>query len=78
MKHLYYTHAGGTSPVFVYIPCDSEICQLVELETYPDSDFPDEPEDTISGWVEGIITGDEERPPELDEVDLSEVVIHEL
>ena len=79
MKHLYYTHAGGFLPVFVYTVCGNEICQVIEIEVYPDSDEPDDPEVTIEAWLADVTAGNEERPPELNEVDLEDgVIIHEL
>ena len=79
MKHLYYTHAGEFSPVFVYTVCGNEICQVAEIETYLYSEKPDDSEDTVKGWLQDVIEGNEERPPELNEVDLEDgVTIHEL
>jgi len=78
MKHLYYVHAPTTGNIVVYIPQGDEICQIAEVQTYPDSDIPDDPEDTIKGWITDMIAGNEEIPIELWGVDLAEIIIHEL
>ena len=70
---------GEFSPVFVYMVCGNEICQVIEIEVYPDSDEPDDPEVTIEAWLADVIEGNEERPPELNEIDLEDgIIIHEL
>jgi len=78
MKHLYYVHAPTTGNIVVYIPQEDEICQIAEIQTYHDSDIPDDPEDTVNGWISDMVAGNEEIPLELWGVDLVEIIIHEL